>query len=175
MIKTLVIIAHPHIEKSVINKAWMEGLMGHVTIHQLYHAYPDENINVAYEQHLVEVHDRIIFQFPFYWYAAPSLLKKWFDEVLAEGWAYGAGGEALCKKEIGVAVSCGGSQADFVEGGAQKHSLSTYLSCFEGIASFARTNYMGFHALYDSYNPETVKTLSDNIQAYLQFVNQPLR
>lgn len=175
MQKVLVIVAHPDIENSTINRSWIESLTGHVSIHQLYQAYPDEKIDILHEQRLVEEHDRIIFQFPFYWYSAPSLLKKWFDEVLTEGWAYGAGGDAWAKKEIGVAISCGGSQEDFIEGGAQVHPLSTYLSCFEGIASFARTTYIGFHALYDSYNPATLSKLLQNGQEYLQFATQPLR
>lgn len=173
--KTLVIVAHPHIEQSVINKAWIEALTGHVTIHQLYHAYPQGTpIDVAHEQALVEEHDRIIFQYPLYWYAAPALLKEWIDTVLTDGWAYGAGGDALVNKEIAAAVSCGGKEHEFCSTGNQKNSLATYLSVYQGIAAFARTKYIGFHAIYDTYGPTIQERLPDNCQEYVRFATTPL-
>jgi len=83
--KTLVIITHPNLDQSRINRTWMQELKKHeeITIHALYQAYPDGKINVAHEQSLLESHDRIILQFPFYWYSTPSLLKQWQDEVLS--------------------------------------------------------------------------------------------
>ena len=48
--KTLVIVTHPDIEKSVINKKWIDELKKYpekYTVHQLYKAYPDGKINVA--------------------------------------------------------------------------------------------------------------------------------
>lgn len=89
---TLIIVAHPDLEHSVINKAWMEALTGHATIHSLCDAYPTGTpIDVAHERALVERHDRVILQFPLYWYSAPAILKQWTDEVFGEGWAFGKG------------------------------------------------------------------------------------
>ena len=88
--RTLIIVAHPHIEHSLINKCWTEELEqqpAQYAIHQLYKVYPDEQIDVQAEQRLVEQHDHIVFQFPLYWFSAPPLLKKWLDEVLTYGWA----------------------------------------------------------------------------------------
>jgi len=53
-----------------------------VTIHPLYEAYPDWSIDVTREHELLLAHDRIVLQFPFYWYSSPPLLKKWLDFVL---------------------------------------------------------------------------------------------
>lgn len=171
--KTLIIIAHPHLDKSVINRRWMEALMGHVTIHKLYESYPDGTpINIRHEQSLIEQHDRIIFQYPLYWYAAPALLKEWIDQVFTEGWAYGAGGDALTTKELGVAVSCGGKESEFRSGGNQQHPLATYMAVYDGIASFARCRFIGFHAVYDTYNPQTLETFEENCQAYLRFATE---
>ncbi len=172
--KTLVIVAHPHIEKSVINKRWIDALTGQVTIHQLYAAYPQGTpINVAHEQALVEKHDRIIFQYPLYWYAAPALLKEWIDSVFTDGWAYGAGGDAMVNKEIGVAVSCGGKELEFSARGNQCHPLTTYLSVYDGIAAFARARYIGFHAVYDTYNPQIQSIMEANCQEYIRFATAP--
>ncbi len=173
MKKTLVIVVHPTLHTSKINKAWSEAARGHTTLHFLYDAYPEgKPFDVASEQALVEAHDRIVFQFPLYWYAAPYLLKKWLDEVITFGWAYGEGGDKMEGKEIAVAVSCGGKEDQFTEGGIQCHTLAHYMQVFDGIAAFVRGKYIGFHALYDSYNPAIDNTLEENCTRYIQFLKQ---
>ena len=70
--KTLIIVTHPHIEDSLINKRWIEELEKYpeqYTIHQLYKVYPDEHIDVKKEQQLIEQYDHIVFQFPLYWFS----------------------------------------------------------------------------------------------------------
>ena len=66
--KTLVIAAHPALKDSVINKRWLRELQKYpdqYTIHVLADVYPDGCIDAAREQHLVETHGSLIFQFPF--------------------------------------------------------------------------------------------------------------
>lgn len=172
MKKTLVIVVHPNIEQSVINKAWIKAIEGEATIHDIYANYPDGQINIEHEQALLEKHDRIIFQFPLYWYAAPYLLKKWMDEVFTEGWAYGNGGDKMENKELSAAVSCGSPESAFAEGAQQCHSLRNYLNIFDGIAAFLRANFTGYHACYDSYNPQLKEVLPANCEAYLKFVKE---
>lgn len=79
--KTLVVVSHPNIEKSRINRRWVEELKKYpeLTVHELYKEYPNETIDVEKEKRLLLEHDRIVWQFPFYWYSSPSLLKKWQD------------------------------------------------------------------------------------------------
>lgn len=171
--KTLVIVVHPSLASSTVNKAWAEALRGEVTLHFLYEHYPEGTpIDVRAEQTILEQHDRIIFQFPLYWYAAPSLLKEWMDKIFLDGWAYGAGGDKMEGKEIGVAVSCGGKFEQFVEGGIQRHTIESYMNVFDGICGFVRAKYIGVHAFYDTYNPEAIKTLPLNCEKYLQFIKK---
>lgn len=62
--KTLVIVSHPDMSNSRINKVWVEKAASYsneITIHDLYREYPDFIINVKREQELVENHDNIIF------------------------------------------------------------------------------------------------------------------
>ena len=103
--KTLVLVFHPHLEKSQVNRKLMDAAneTGDVTVMDEYAAYPDFKINVEHEQELIETHDRIVLQFPFYWYSSPALLKQWEDDVIKAGWAYG-GGRALEGKEFMLAV-----------------------------------------------------------------------
>lgn len=76
--KTLVIVAHPSLETSLINKRWVEALRKYpekYTVHELYKVYPDGNINAEKEQQLIESHSNLVLQFPFYWFNCPPLLK----------------------------------------------------------------------------------------------------
>lgn len=110
--KKLVIVTHPDIENSTINKAWLSQLSAftdQLHIHELYKLYPDLHIDIAKEQELLAAHEEIIFQFPVHWFNTPFFFKKWMDEVLTYGWAYGQGGDKLNGKKIRFAVSTGGT------------------------------------------------------------------
>ena len=63
--KTLVLVFHPHLEKSQVNRKLMDAAneTGDVTVVDEYAAYPDFKINVEHEQELIETHDRIVLQF----------------------------------------------------------------------------------------------------------------
>jgi len=87
----LVLFAHPALEKSRVNRrlaAAVADLPG-VTLHDLYEAYPDFDVDVKREQDLLVAHDVLVVQHPFYWYSTPALVKQWEDLVLEHGWAYG--------------------------------------------------------------------------------------
>nr|WP_271753212.1 NAD(P)H-dependent oxidoreductase [Cohnella sp. JJ-181] len=143
-VKTLVIVTHPNIEASVWNKAWVNELKKHdeVTIHELYQEYPNENIDVHREQQLVLAHDRIIFQYPLYWYSAPPLLKKWFDAVLLYNWAYGPEGTKTTGKEIGVAFSYGAPEDAYQPTGSNRFTLEEILVPFQALANYISAVYL---------------------------------
>ena len=80
MKKTLIILAHPNMADSRLNKALIEAIKDepHITIHDIYAHYKTaENIDVKKEQELLISHERIVFQFPLYWFSTPGLLKDW--------------------------------------------------------------------------------------------------
>lgn len=135
--KTLVVVTHPHLEQSRINKRLVQELeaRGEVTVHKLYDVYPDERFDVRQEQQRLEEHDRIVLQFPFFWYSGPYLLKKWLDEVFLSGWAYGPGGDHLAGKELCVAISTGGELAAYQAGGRNQFSYSELLKPFQATAN----------------------------------------
>jgi len=106
--KTLIVLAHPNYGASVSNKALLEAFKeGEVIVHDLGAAFKDGKFDVAAEQKLLEAHDRVIFQYPTYWFNVPTLLKQYLDEVFAHGCAYGGGGEALKGKEFAVVTTVG--------------------------------------------------------------------
>jgi glutathione-regulated potassium-efflux system ancillary protein KefG len=143
-LKTLIIIAHPNMEQSRINKTWMETVQNqqNVTVHQLYASYPDKKIDMAKEQALLEANDRIILQFPFYWYSTPSLLKEWFDVVLSYGWAHGEGGDKLHGKELGLAVSTFGPAESYQPTGYNRFTMEELLKPIQATSNLIGTTFM---------------------------------
>ncbi|GAA3332920.1 hypothetical protein GCM10020331_094910 [Ectobacillus funiculus] len=98
-------------------------------------------INVAHEQSLLESHDRIILQFPFYWYSTPSLLKQWQDEVLSYGWAYGEGGDKLHGKELGLAISTFGPEDSYQPTGYNHFTMETLTTPLQQTSNLIGTKF----------------------------------
>ena len=114
--KTLIILAHPDIEASRINKALKTAaLESEVSMSELYEKYPDFSFDVKKEQELLVKHDKIILQFPCFWYSSPPLLKKYIDDIFEYGFAYGSSGTALKDKEFGFCVSFGAKEDQLCE------------------------------------------------------------
>jgi len=134
--KTLVIISHPEMMESGSQQYLLSSIPEgkDITIHHLESVYPDFNIDVEREQALLKEHERIIFQFPFYWYSAPALLKKWQDEVLMDGFAYGKRGKVLAGKEFGLVMSIGVKEEEYQPGGREGFSIDELTKPFQALA-----------------------------------------
>lgn len=129
MEKTLILFAHPALEKSKVNLTLKEGVeeLENITICDLYENYPDFHIDVGHEQELLKQHDHIVWHHPFYWYSVPALLKQWFDLVLEYGWAYGKGGDALSGKKVTSVISTGGAEEAYSVDGKMLTPLKNFL------------------------------------------------
>ncbi|WP_138495405.1 NAD(P)H-dependent oxidoreductase [Paenibacillus pinistramenti] len=166
--KTLIIAGHPDLQKSRINSIWTEALRQQkdITVHVLSEVYPDGKMDVAKEQALLDAHDRIILQYPLYWYATPPLLKQWMDEVFEYGWAFGPGGEHLKGKEFGIAISTVGSAAAYQPGGSNLFTVREVLKPMEAVANYVGAHYLPPFAFH-SANHVTEEEISAGKDAYL--------
>lgn len=166
----LVIVTHPGDPESVINRRWVEELKKHsdITVHELYKVYPDEQIDIKKEQALVDAHDTIVFQFPVWWYSAPSLLKKWMDVVFTPDWAY-LNNYALEGKKIALAVTAGGTAADYTREGSCKASMEDILKPFIVSCSYIKAVYSGVFECYNTFGISAGE-LDKNAEEYAAFV-----
>ncbi|QKV92588.1 NAD(P)H-dependent oxidoreductase [Streptomyces sp. NA02950] len=148
--RTLVVLAHPGLARSRVNAALAEAArpVEGVTVHDLYAAYPDLTLDVEREQRLLLEHDRIVLQFPFYWYSVPPLLKKWIDEVFLYGWAYGTGGTSLHGKSLLVTTSLGGPAEAYRADGVNRYTVAELLRPIEATARMTGLRYEEPFALY---------------------------
>lgn len=173
--KTLILIFHPDLEHSVINKRWKNELEKYPTkydVRNLYELYPDEKINLDEEQKLIEQYDKIIFQFPFYWFNCPPLLKKWLDDVLTYGWAYGSkSGYKVSGKKIGFCVSTGISEEGYSENGQYKYTIGELLRPFELTVDYIKADYKSFFAYYDIEQNASEQWIEDSVKPYINYID----
>ncbi|MDQ6422024.1 NAD(P)H-dependent oxidoreductase [Paenibacillus sp. LHD-117] len=150
--KIMVIAAHPHLNESRANRALAAELQQREDLlyRDLYQEYPKWNINVEREQQLLLSYDRVIFQFPLYWYSCPPLLKKWFDDVLTFGWAFGTGGTQLKGKEFIVATTAGGSEKAYRSGGENLYTISELLRPIQRTVTKCKGIYLPAFVTYNA-------------------------
>lgn len=148
--KTTIFLFHPDMQQSRINQA----LVDHpgVDVRDEYALYPHGDIDVSAEQAVLKNTDRVVWQFPLYWYSSPSLLKKWEDQVLAYGWAYGPHGDALQGKELQLAVTVGGKEADYHPGRRQSHTIDEYLSPLMQAGKYTGMKVLKPFVIFDTFN-----------------------
>ena len=142
--KILILFAHPALEKSRVNVRLIEGVeaITGVTFHDLYERYPEMDIDVKAEQDLLKEHDIVVFQYPFFLFGIPSLLKEWMDLVLVHGWAFGRKGNALKGKWICHVVTTGGSKASYSKGGYNRFTMKELLAPLEQAAHLCGMRYL---------------------------------
>jgi putative NADPH-quinone reductase len=173
--KTLVIIIHSNLENSVVNKRWIEELKKYpdkYSVHDLHGLYPDERIDIKQEQQLAEAHDKIIFQFPFYWFNCPPFFKKWLDEVLTHGWAYGTGsGYKLSGKKIALGIAVGINEEDYRASGRYKYTLKQLTAPFEITFDYIRADYKSVFAFYGAEHHATTTRLEQSARDYISFID----
>lgn len=180
--KTLIIVSHPDISKSVVNKRLVEELQKYpenYTVHNLTTTYPDGKIAVEKEQRLIEEHENLVFQFPVFWFSCPAILKQWFDDVLTHGWAYGRkSGDKLTNRKVALAVTAGIRKEDYNEKGRYRYTLEQLLTPFETtLRHYCHADYRSFFAFYGAETvpgeeyASTSEELEKGAKDYLNFLS----
>ncbi|MCC3372756.1 NAD(P)H-dependent oxidoreductase [Cohnella sp. REN36] len=169
--KTMVIVAHPDLKASRANRALAEAIRddANIDVRDLYREYPDWQIDVQREQRLLLEYDRIVLQFPFYWYSCPPLLKKWMDDVFTFGWAFGPGGDHLRDKAFLVATTTGGSANGYQPGGLNAFSVGELLRHIQATIVRCHGTYL---PIFVSYGPEHLSDgeLAQEARRYAAYV-----
>lgn len=174
--KIMVIVAHPDLKKSRANQALALELKEHADIYvrDLYQEYPNGNPDVEREQQLLLEYDRIVFQFPFYWYSCPPLLKKWFDDVLTYGWAFGTQGDHLKGKEFLVATTTGGSENEYRSGGRNWFTISEYIKPIQSTLTRCNGTFLPAFVTYNASHATDIY-LSQEAKRYVEHIQTSMR
>jgi len=118
-VSTAVIVGHPDLTASRVNAALTSAAReaSLVDVRVLTALYPDGAIDVRAEQAALETADHVVLLYPTYWYSPPAPLKRWLDEVMERGWAYGTGRPgALAGKTLRIVTTTGGEGAAYAPG-----------------------------------------------------------
>ena len=111
---TALIVGHPDLTASRVNAALTAAAIGlpGVDIRILASLSANGAFDVKAEQAALSSADDIVLLYPTYWYSTPAPLKRWLDEVLQRGWAYGTGEPgALAGKSLRIVTTTGGSRS----------------------------------------------------------------
>ena len=170
------LVFHPNLDSSRVNRTWKHMLeeSGKVeTSVDMYGRYPDFKIDVGQEQETLLDHDRIILQFPMYWYSMTPLLKKWLDDVLTYGFAYGNTGNKLEGKDLQVIVSVGG-HAHFYSGFDIYATVYELLRPFQLTANLCKMNYMLPLWMFRA-DEASEDTIAENGRRWVEVIDDPGR
>lgn len=166
-LKTLIVVSHPKINDSQTQQFLLQGAkLQDVTWH---HVEEMTNIDVNEEQALLKEYDRIIFQFPLYWYAAPAGLKNWEDTVLTRNFVYGDGDDNLSDKEFGIVVSTGMPLKDFRRGGSENITIDEIMAPYFAVADRAKMKILPTFTIeqFQYMDDQTQMQLLIDYQRYL--------
>jgi glutathione-regulated potassium-efflux system ancillary protein KefG len=170
--RILVLMAHPVLERSRVNRRLADAAreVSGVLVRDLYEEYPTLRVDPKREQRLLDEHDVIVFQHPFYWYSTPALLKEWQDLVLEHNWAYGSKGHHLDGKLTFNALSTGGPATVYRADGANRFTVRQFLAPWDQTAHLCRMRYLApfvVHAALRLETDEQVRPFAKDYQRLL--------
>lgn len=170
--KVLLLYAHPSQHRSEVNKPLFDAAksLDFVTAVDLYAEYPRFNIDVNMEQKRLLDHDVVIFQFPFYWYSTPSILKEWQDLVLEYGFAYGQKGKYLKGKQFLCALSAGGKEQAYHCEGYNHFTVRELLQPLEQTACLTEMEYIPPFVIFSSRSAQEEDRVQQHTSLWLQLL-----
>lgn len=166
--QVVVLLAHPNIKESQANKALMDAIsdMEEVSVYNLYEIRAEEAFNVETWTTIVSHATSLVFQFPFYWMSAPSLLKKWMDEVFT----YLARTPAVAGKTLMVAVTTGSEYEAYRSGGRNHFTMDELLRPYQASAIHAGMGWQTPLVAYGMGTADAAKNIAEGANRYKQSI-----
>ena len=161
----LIILGHPNFNNSFANKTIVEELQRSdlaMEIRNIHELYPDYKIDAKLEQEALLRHQTIVFQYPFYWYNMPAILKHWFDVVFEYQFAFGSKGDKLKGKNFLSSFTIGGSEKEYQTFGKHHFRVYEFTKTLEQTAYFVQMKYIEPFYFYktslaDGYTENEIK------------------
>lgn len=161
-------MGHPQIEDSSTQQFLKVAAdLPQVTWHPL----TTFDLSVADEQKLIGQADRIVLQFPLYWYSAPAILKNWLDLVITRHFAYPEAMGSLVGKELGIAVSLGSPARHFTAGASENVSISQLMVPFQALAHKLQMTFLPTFVV-DQFGYQTDEQKAKLFISYQQYLTQ---
>ena len=172
MSQLIVYYAHPGHKFSHANAemARAASQVTGITYVDLYRDYPRFDIDADAEQQRLLDHDVVLFQFPFFWYSTPSLVKEWQDLVLEHGFAYGSGGDKLEGKRLLLAITAAGPADAYSPGGFQHYPIRDFLRPLEQTARLCGMKFSAPYVLFASLKAPGDGRMERHVDGYQELL-----
>lgn len=147
MKRTLVISGHPDLNDSAANNAILEELtrqLPDAEFDYLDKLYPDFEIDAEVEQRKLLDADVIVFQYPIFWYSAPSLLHRWIEKTCVHGFSHGSTGDKLHGKTLVLSFTTGAPEEMYSYDGPQGHPIDDFLFPMQAFAKLCGLEWGGY-------------------------------
>ena len=167
-------LAHPKYPESLANKFITQQLLNHpsVNLRHIDLEYQDSPINQYIEHQLIKEVDTIVLQFPIFWYAPPSSMQRWLEEVFSLDLLQNA--NPFKGKDIVISVTTGSSSDSYSQYNRNHHSIKEYLISFQQIAYLFQMNYKGIVCTH-GINKETPKKIQEkNLSEHVEKIENIL-
>ena len=164
MKKTVVISGHPDIEDGYSNKIIISELKknNNIEIIELASVVKDSGFDITAQQQKLLNADNIVFQFPWYWYSIPGIMKIWLDKVFSFNFAYGPEGNKLENKNFILSFTVGGPEDSYNSSGYQNFTIDEFLAPLKQVANLSKMKFLtpvvshGMIYIPDVYNEQEV-------------------
>lgn len=164
--RTLIIVAHPELASSGTQQFLRRGAELVAADWQPL----STDFNVATEQVKLRAAERIIWQFPLYWYSAPAILKAWQDQVLTSKFVLHEQG--LAGKELGIVVTTDTKASDYQSGAVEQFTLAELLRPYQALANKAGLHWLPSFVI-NQFRYQTESQQQALLIAYQQYLTLP--
>ena len=169
--KVVILLAHPNLKESQANKALADAVkdIDGVMLYDLYECQ-DQSFDVNLWSTIISDASMVIFQFPFYWMSAPSLLKRWLDEVFTSL----AKTPAVAGKPLQIVTTTGSEYAAYRSGGRNGFTMDELLRPYQGCAIHAGMTWHTPLVVYGIGSADASRNIVAGAEAYKQRVEAAL-
>ena len=170
--KTMVVISHPTVQTSSSQQFFLATVKGEeaITVRQIDEVWSEKKphfTRATEEKALVDSNaERLILQFPMYWYQAPSVMKEWIDTVMSKSALF-----AKQIKELGIVVTLGVKEEAFRAGGKEQFTISELMRPFQALANAMGWSYLPIFEVHQ-FDYKTEESKQALLVEYLQYVTK---
>ncbi|KAA6321775.1 General stress protein 14 [termite gut metagenome] len=162
----LILVAHPDMKTSKANAALINAVkdLPNVRIINIYETpFTPEFYKEAFREA-----NTIVFQFPFYWAAAPHLLKKWCDEIFGSLQAE----PGVKGKNLMIATTTGSEYEAYRAGGRNMFTIDELLRPYQVLANHSGMVWQIPFALYGMALPDANERTKAGVIAYRNRISE---
>lgn len=169
--KIVILLVHPNLNESQANKTLANVVkdIDGVMVYDLYE-YQNQSFDVNLWSKIISDASMVIFQFPFQWMSAPSLLKRWLDEVFTSL----ANTPAVAGKPLQIVTTTGSEYAAYRSGGRNNFTMDELLRPYQGCAIHSGMVWQTPLVVYGIGTSDAPKNIVAGADAYKQKVETVL-